>query len=42
MNLSESLMQKIFAELIDKDIILNFPRITYKESMEKYGVINLI
>ena len=27
-------MQKIFTELIDKDIILNFPRITYKESME--------
>ena len=37
MRLSESLMKKIFAELIDKDINLNFPRITYKESMEKYG-----
>ena len=37
MHLSESLMQKIFTELIDKDIILNFPKITYKESIERYG-----
>ena len=37
MHLSESLMQKIFTELIDKDMTLNFPKITYKESMERYG-----
>lgn len=37
MRLSEKLMQKIFTELIDKDIILNFPKITYKESIEMYG-----
>ena len=36
-HLSESLMRKIFTELIDKDMTLNFPKITYKESMEKYG-----
>ena len=37
MRLSESLMQQIFTELIDKDIMLNFPKITYKESIERYG-----
>ena len=37
MHLSESLMQKIFTELIDKDVILKFPKISYKESMERYG-----
>ena len=37
MYLSESLMQKIFTELIDKDITLKFPKISYKESMERYG-----
>ncbi len=37
MHLSESLMQKIFTELIDKDMTLNFPKINYKESMERYG-----
>ena len=37
MHLSESLMQKIFTELIDKDVTLKFPKISYKESMERYG-----
>ena len=37
MHLSESLMQKIFKELIDKDVTLKFPKISYKESMERYG-----
>ena len=37
MRLSESLMQKIFTELIDKDVTLKFPKISYKESMERYG-----
>ena len=37
MYLSESLMQKIFAELVDKDVTLKFPKISYKESMERYG-----
>ena len=37
MYLSESLMQKIFTELIDKDVTLKFPKISYKESIERYG-----
>tara|TARA_Y100000389_G_scaffold52091_1_gene47886 strand:+ start:15116 stop:16876 length:1761 start_codon:yes stop_codon:yes gene_type:complete len=37
MQLSESLMKKIFVNLINKDILLEFPRISYKDAMEKYG-----
>jgi len=37
MKLSESLMREIFSTLIDKKIVLEFPTMTYKESMSKYG-----
>ncbi len=37
MELSESLMRKIFKDLINDKITLDFPRISYKVSMEKYG-----
>ena len=37
MKLSESLMREIFSKLIDKKIVLEFPTMTYKESMSKYG-----
>jgi aspartyl-tRNA synthetase len=37
MKLSESLMREIFSSLIDKKIVLEFPTMTYKESMSKYG-----
>ena len=36
-NLTESLMRKIFTSLLDKNASLEFPRMTYKESMYKYG-----
>jgi len=36
-NLTESLMRKIFTSLLDKNACLEFPRMTYKESMYKYG-----
>ena len=37
MEMSESLMKKIFQNLIDSKVELDFPRISYKDSMEKYG-----
>ena len=37
MELSESLMNKIFSSLIEQNIKLDYPRMTYKESMNKYG-----
>jgi aspartyl-tRNA synthetase len=37
MELSESLMNKIFSSLIQENIKLDYPRMTYKESMNKYG-----
>ena len=37
MELSESLMRKIFKGLISKEVSLDFPRISYKDSMQKYG-----
>ena len=37
MKLSESLMREIFSTLFDKKIVLEFPTMTYKESMSKYG-----
>tara|TARA_Y100000768_G_scaffold388574_1_gene385298 strand:- start:3431 stop:5191 length:1761 start_codon:yes stop_codon:yes gene_type:complete len=37
MQLSESLMRKIFKDLVDDKISLDFPRISYKDSMYKYG-----
>jgi aspartyl-tRNA synthetase len=36
-NLTESLMQKIFTSLLDKNANLEFPRMTYAEAMDKYG-----
>ena len=36
-NLTESLMRKIFTSLLDKNANLQFPRMTYAESMDKYG-----
>jgi aspartyl-tRNA synthetase len=36
-NLTESLMRKIFTSLFDTNANLEFPRMTYTESMEKYG-----
>lgn len=36
-NLTESLMKSIFSSLVDKNANLEFPKITYKDSMEKYG-----
>ena len=37
MELSESLMKKIFKSLIDDKISLTFPRITFKEAILKFG-----
>ena len=37
MELSESLMKKIFESLIDDKISLTFPRITFEEAILKYG-----
>lgn len=37
MELSESLMKKIFESLIDDKISLTFPRITFKEAILKFG-----
>ncbi len=37
MALSESLMRKIFEKLIDSELSLEFPKITYKDSMDLYG-----
>jgi aspartyl-tRNA synthetase len=36
-NLTESLMRKIFTSLFDTNANLEFPRMTYTESMDKYG-----
>ena len=36
-SLTESLMIKIFTSLLDKNANLEFPRMTYTESMDKYG-----
>jgi aspartyl-tRNA synthetase len=36
-NLTESLMKQIFTSLLDKNVNLEFPRMTYTESMDKYG-----
>jgi aspartyl-tRNA synthetase len=36
-NLTESLMREIFTSLLDKNANLEFPRMTYTESMDKYG-----
>ncbi len=35
--LSESLMRKIFRDLIDDELVLDFPRISYSDVMQKYG-----
>ncbi len=37
MELSESLMRKIFKDLISSEVSLDFPRISFKDSMQKYG-----
>ena len=37
MELSESLMRKIFKGLISNEVSLDFPRISYKDSIQKYG-----
>ena len=36
-NLTESLMRKIFTSVLEKNANLEFPRMTYTESMDKYG-----
>jgi aspartyl-tRNA synthetase len=36
-NLTEGFIQKIWKQLKDADIDLNFPRITYHDAMRKYG-----
>lgn len=36
-NLSERLLKKIWKEILNVDIEIPFPRIPYKEAMEKYG-----
>ena len=37
MELSESLMDEIFSSLIQNNVKLEYPRMTYKDSMNKYG-----
>ncbi|MDZ7370062.1 MAG: aspartate--tRNA ligase [candidate division KSB1 bacterium] len=38
MGVMEGLMQTIFKEVLGKDISTPFPRLTYDEAMEKYGI----
>lgn len=37
MDINERMMQKVFKELLDVEIKLPLPRMTYKEAMERYG-----
>ena len=36
-DLNERLVQRVFKEVLDKDIALPFERLTYKEAMERFG-----
>lgn len=37
MTIMEGLLKKIFKEVMNMDIVTPFPRMTYREAMEKYG-----
>jgi aspartyl-tRNA synthetase len=38
MNMSEGMMQKLFKDILNLDLNLPFPRLTYKEAMDRYGL----
>ena len=37
MDINERMMQKVFKDILDVDIPLPMPRMTYKEAMERFG-----
>lgn len=38
MTLSENMMKSIFNDVLDMDIAIPFPRLTYKEAVDRYGL----
>ncbi|MFH5836395.1 aspartate--tRNA ligase [Proteiniclasticum sp. C24MP] len=36
-DLNERLVQRVFKEVLDKDVVLPFERLTYKDAMERFG-----
>jgi aspartyl-tRNA synthetase len=38
MALAEGMMQRLFKEILDRDLALPFPRLTYAEAMARYGL----